>query len=212
MKQDEQSGLTKILREVLFQHPLVTVSAIIGAFGLVNLVDIIASRAQGYEWAFISDEFRPLFLVFRETTRPLIDFVSRLAGFELKPAFKDYCIMGLITAGMRLRSTRIVHLWVKAEQERAYEEKDLPFNLIVDSNSSRTDWVLFYASRALFAFALWPLKLFGASWRYLSGKRRTSGVGLGAEELVSPQYNTFFATVAWAILLLLLVAMTRFGG
>lgn len=212
MTESEQHNITWMSWNILFKHPLATVGAILGAFGIVNLIDIAASRVQGEAWSFIPSYLRPLFQIFRDSTRPLIDFLSGIFGLEFKAAYKDYCVMGLITAGMRVRSTLVIRRWVLEGHGRSYKEQDLPFDLIVDNSSSRSTWLLFFAFRALYAFALWPIKLFGASWRYLSGKKRISGTGNGAEQLTAPQYEAFFATVAWALIIILLILMTRFGS
>jgi hypothetical protein len=71
--------------------------------------------------------------------------------------------MGMIVAGMRLRSTLIILKGIRTGDLEKYNQKAIGFSIIIDRNSSTWKWIAFFSSRLIYAFAIWPAKLLGAT-------------------------------------------------
>lgn len=200
-----------ILKALTGQSFPAIAGAILGAFGILNIIDSLIVVLQNKPWGLL-DPIRPLLLLFREATRSVVGFLVELINLRIPGIWQDYVAMGLIVAGMRFRSTLVIRREILANKISEYKEDFLGRPLIVTGTSRSWSWVGFFAWRRLvFAFVLWPVKLFGASKRYLSGDLRNRGQGSDWDNVREQQYLTFFGSVVWAALFLGLLLIVEVG-
>jgi hypothetical protein len=194
----------KVYDALVGQEPSVVLGSLVGAFGLLNLLDSLVIAYGGMQWQIVPDVLEPFFALFREATRAVFSLLEGLIRIHVPSVAQDYLIMGFIVAGMRLRSTIVILSAVSSGDLKKYREEIFGWKLTVRPGSSFGRWLAFFAIRLLFALVLWPVKLFGACSRYLRGNLRDRGRGPKREKIQSKQYLTFFGTVAWALVGLLM--------
>lgn len=199
-------GVGKRLLDALFRQPFpVVAGSLVGAFGMLNLLDSLVLAYQKIPWALIPEWLRSLFVLFREATGYLYGWLTSLFALALSPAWRDYLTMGFIVAGMRSRSTMVIRRAVMTGHIREYREKIFGQQLVVRKGSTARLWLAFFAARLVFAFVLWPMKLFGASYRYMTGEVRRRGYGPREAEVREQQYLVFFGSVIWFVVFLLAI-------
>lgn len=201
----------KLVDALLRQPPGVILGALVGAFGIVNILDSLVAAYAGTAWELIPDSFRPLFDLFRVAARSLVDFLTGLVDVRLPAVWQDYVAMGLIVAGMRLRSTQVIARALRTGDLKEYREDVFGRALVVRRETRPATWIGFFAWRLLFAFILWPMKLFGAASRFATGNLRKRSRGPEKKKVTEEQYLTFFGSVAWAVFLILLFLVIKSG-
>ena len=190
-----------------FKQPIVLqLSSILGAFGILNLIDSLVIEYLNVSWS-LPEYLHQLVELFRIPIRYLFGFITELVKINIPGVWQDYIAMGLIVAGMRLRSTRIILKGIKTGDLKKYKQNVIGYSIIVDKKSSTWKWIAFFSSRLVYAFAIWPAKLFGATYRYVTGNRRKGGKGKKAKDVGEQQYLTFFGSVIWAIVFFILFFM-----
>lgn len=201
----------KILNVFVKQPLTVTAGAILGAFGLLNWLDSLIEVFQGAPWGLL-DIMRPLFQLFREAARTVVGFLTELISLRLPGIWQDYVAMGLIVAGMRFRSTLVIQRAIQKDNKiTEYKEDFFGKTFTVTGSSGFWSWTGFFTWRLVFAFILWPVKLVGASIRYLSGEVRNRGQGPYWDEIREKQYLAFFGSVVWAVLFIVLLLTVKAG-
>lgn len=189
---NKKSKIMSDFIESIKKHPFILLSSIVGAFGIVNVVDSAYLSIFNVQGA-LPDWFRQLLNLFRAVIHPVYDIISGLLNITLPGILREYFTMGLIVMGMRLRSTNVIYKELKKTnaKKNKYEEK-IAFNLniVVRKNSNLITWAWFYSYRLIYAFLLWPFKLGGAIVRYVTGKKKP---------VVAGQYEIFFMSVIIAV-------------
>ena len=170
------------------------------------MVDSLVEFHLNFEWKLIHESVRPLFILVRMIWRPLIDDFASILHISISDPAKDYYMMGAIVCGMRLRSSMVIWHGIKSGHLDYYKQKTIlkTYPIILEKGQSLKFWFLFIPTRLIFAFWLWPVKVFGASFRYIT---KNTGIEFSqgpAKEIREEQYLVFFQTLLWAAVLILL--------
>ena len=192
--------MKKLLKFMFGDNPLVIAAASFGGIGIVNVLDSVIASHLASEWVFIPDSLRPLFVLVRDLWQWFIGPILPLLPFDLSEPVKNYFLMGAITAVMRARSSIVVFCALNEGSIDAYEQKTIipQYYLNLHKGEYFKFLLLFLPIRLLYAFFMWPIKIFGAAWRYGRGEWRA---GFDTEHAISArkkQYSTFFNSIFWA--------------
>lgn len=210
---NDSDGVAKKLLDVLIRQPFpVVAGSLVGAFGMLNLFDSLVLAYQKVPWALIPEWLRSILMLFREATGFLYGWLTSFFNFTIPPVWRDYLSMGFIVAGMRSRSTMVIRRAVMNGHIREYREEIFGRHLIVRKRSTARLWLTFFAWRLVFAFGLWPMKIFGASYRYMTGKVRRRGHGPHEAKVREQQYLVFFGSMIWFIVFLLAILIFNAPG
>ncbi|RKS03266.1 MULTISPECIES: hypothetical protein [unclassified Flavobacterium] len=201
--------LNGFIKPIIKQPSYIILGSIIGAFGMVNVLDSIIFAFLKQPWSLIPVWFRELLLVFRAILHPMFDFLLGWLSIELAGVWKDYLSMGIIVMFMRVRSTSVITEGIKKETLNSYKQKVLHKEIVLTKNSNRFTWFLFYSSRLAYALLLWPEKLFGAMMRFCTGNKKIVAEGSQVKEVVQSQYVVFFSSVFWFLIILVLFAIFK---
>ncbi len=190
-----------LLKKLFGDNPLVIGGAIIGGFGILNVIDSLIG-----EWGFIFDWLRPIFTLIRDLWRPLIDKVALYLSLRVSDPVKDYMLMGCIVVGMRLRSSMVIWRGLNDQKLTSYPQRTLFRNhpIVLRKGESFKFYGLFLPIRLSWAFIAWPPKVFGAAWRYGRGTWDKGFSGQEARETRQEQYLIFFGAIFWALFFLMI--------
>ncbi len=203
------STLKRFVESAILQHPIVVLGSMVGAFGMLNVLDSIVVAHLGTPWSMIPAWMYQLLGVFRAVVKPMFDTLAHVLGITISPAWRDYFTMGIIVGSMRFRSTMHIRRAVLTDQLTRYDEPIFGRTITVTKASAIPAWFVFFCSRVSYATAFWPAKLFGAVYRYLTGQMRTGGAGAKKAQAQDQQYLVFFGAIIWFLFILLALAITR---
>lgn len=196
--------IIKLLQFIFGKNPIVILTAMVGGVGIVNVIDSVITLHLFTQWSLVPDWLRPIFYIIREWWQRIIDPLLAYLPFNISAPGKDYMLMGAIVAGMRLRSSTVIWGDLKTQSIESYTQSTIipgcPITLRQGEILKFT--LLFLPVRIIFAFFAWPVKLFGAAWRYGRGEKRK---GVSDE-----QYLTFFGSIFWAVFIVFVCVVFRF--
>lgn len=205
----------ELLIKFFLAHPIAFVATVAGGLGIVNVLDSLIS-ALGITWVLIPDWLRPLFTLIRMLWHPIADFIALILPFSISDAFKDYMLMGFIVAGMRFRSSNVIWQALKQSTKNtsknslnSYTQKTIFKPIVLLPGQELKYYLVFLPVRLIFAFVAWPIKIFGALFRYVSGEWRKGFEEDALQEIRQEQYLTFFKAVIWAAFWLLICLIIR---
>ena len=217
--------LVKFFLDFIAKYPEMGIGALLGGINLVTFADSFCQNLFNIPlpmpWVlppFIIDHIRQIFSFFREFWSPLTEFIARFFSFELPSTIKDYITMGIITAGMRFRSSFTIWKGVNNGFLKPYEQKTiLPNNpIFLHAGECCKFWFLFLPIRVSYAFIAWPSKIGGAIYRFNKRYLKSSSTGERdftgeAEKVRIDQYMAFFSTFIVAVLILLSIYILAIG-
>ena len=204
-------AIEKLCKKLCGNNPFAIGAALAGGVGMLNVLDSLIIEHTGVPWTLIPDWLRPFFILIRDLWRPLIDHVVRYFPFKVSDPAKDYMLMGAIVAGMRFRSSMVIWKALKDQTLGSYTQRTvLPGHPLELRHGEHLKFcALFLPIRLSFAFVAWPLKIFGAIWRYRSGEWGEDFDKGSARMAREEQYLTFFRAVIWAGILVFLCLLVR---
>jgi len=199
-----EKEVMELLKFIFGKNPIVILAAMVGGIGIVNVIDSIITVQLSIQWALVPDWLRPIFTIIREWWQWLIDPILACLPFNVSDPMKDYMLMGFIVAGMRLRSSMVIWKDLKDLSIESYTQRTIipGYPIILRRDEKLKFIVLFLPFRIIFAFFAWPIKLFGAAWRYGRGEKRE-----GASD---EQYRTFFGSIFWSVFIVFVCLVFRF--
>ena len=200
-----------LLIKIFGKNPLVISAAAVGGAGILNVLDSLILDRLGVQWVLIPDCVRPLFYIVRDWWYPLLDKVFDFLSITVSPPVKDYILMGFIVLGMRLRSSFVIWGGIKKKSLPFYTQEIVFMSkpLLIKEGDSVKFYALFLPIRLSYAFVAWPIKIFGAAWRYARGEWKKGFHGNKRLEIRREQYFTFFGSVFWAMFFVLLCLVFR---
>lgn len=185
------------------KNPVTFASSFIAGVGILSWLDALAMDILHKPWALLDPIRIPIELV-QYVARPLVAFILSPIPFTIPNSFLDYIWMGLIVAGMRLRSSWTIWRSLQNDKIMFYNQKTfLRFYPVVLRKGELGKFLwLFLPVRLGYAFILWPIKLIGAFTRYAWGPWKENIKDPGEVQAKRDQYLMFFGAIMFAIILM----------
>ena len=176
--------------------------AIVGAFAVVGMLKGIISLQEDVQFVVQA---------IQSVTRTIWSFVFRPLSFEVPSIIQDYLTMGVVTAGMQMRSS--LYMWSAIQKEDWNEVIfSLPLFgkiLIADQGEPKKFYWAILPLQMLKAFFFWPLRIISSTWLYKKGRWKRNFDGdkwdtKQARRVSKQQYKIFFETLLWAFIIIVI--------
>lgn len=192
------------------RNPFVFISSLIGGIGILSWIDALAIDLVSKPWPLLDPIRVPIELV-QSLMRPIIAFLLTPLPFEIPNSVLDYMWMGLIVAGMRIRSSWSIWRSLQYDEIPFYNQKTcLRYKpIVLRKGEVRKFLLMFLPVRLAYAFVLWPEKFIGAFVRYVWGPWQNNLTDPVEIEAKRKQYLLFFGSVVFAVALVLFCLVAK---